>query len=139
MARTSHHTTIEIEAAKQIAMESKSLERLRQAQAVLIPALTGASMETTADILGVGRNKVCTLRREFRNCNGQPSEPVEKRGGRRNQLMTLEEERAFLKPWIKDAEKGGVLSVSPIHVAYEQAVGRKVSKSTVYRLLARHG
>ena len=31
------------------------------------------------------------------------------------------------------------MEVSRIKAAYEQALGRKVPKSTVYRMLARHG
>jgi hypothetical protein len=31
------------------------------------------------------------------------------------------------------------LEVSRVKAAYEQALGRKVPKSTVYRMLARHG
>jgi hypothetical protein len=53
--------------------------------------------------------------------------------------MTVEEEKAFLEPWVAEAEKGGVLIVPPIHKALEQACGRTIAPSTVYRLLARHG
>lgn len=139
MARTAKHTVDEIEAAKKAAAEAKTVMQLRQCQAVLIPALTGADIDLTAEILGLGRSRVCVLRRDFRANNCQPVEARERRGGRRNQLMSFDEERKFLSPWIEKAEAGGVLVVPPIHAAFEQAVGRKVPKSTVYRLLARHG
>ncbi len=53
--------------------------------------------------------------------------------------MSPEEEAAFLAPFFAQAQRGGILVVAPIKTAYEQALGRKVVGSTVYRLLARHG
>jgi len=139
MGRVANHSELEIEGAKRLATEAKSLMQLRQSQAILIPALTGASLDTTAEILGLGRNRVCVLRRQFRASGHQGVEAKEKRGGRRHQLMTVEQETAFLSPWVEKAAGGGVLVVPPIHAALEGAVGRRVPKSTVYRLLARHG
>ena len=81
MGRIANHGELEIEAAKRLAVEAKSLMQLRQSQAILIPALTGASMDTTAEILGLGRNRVCVLRREFRASGYQGVEAKEKRGG----------------------------------------------------------
>jgi len=54
-------------------------------------------------------------------------------------LLTFEEEKAFLEPWVSKAETGGVLVVPPIHAALEERLARKIPPSTVYRLLARHG
>ncbi|MDD2316870.1 MAG: winged helix-turn-helix domain-containing protein [Desulfobacterales bacterium] len=139
MARIAQHEALEIEAAKKVAAEAKTLTQLRQSQAVLIPALTGATLGVTAEILGLGQNRVCVLRRQFRASKGRPVEAGEKRGGRRRQLMSVEEEKAFLAPWIEKAGQGGVLVIPPIHAAFEREVKRKVTKSTVYRLLARHG
>lgn len=139
MARTARHETTEIEAAKTAASEAKTLSQLRQCQAILIPALTGAGLDVTSEIIGLGRNRVCVLRREFRANKFRPVEASEKRGGRHHQLMSVDEEKQFLAPWIEKAGQGGVLVVPPIHAAFKQAVGRKVPKSTIYRLLARHG
>jgi transposase len=61
------------------------------------------------------------------------------RGGRRRQNLTLEEEQNLLQEFLYQSESGGILEVSRVKAAYEQAVGRKVAKSTVYRMLARHG
>jgi transposase len=61
------------------------------------------------------------------------------RGGRYFQNLTLEEERQLLEDFLAQAEKGGILEVSRVKAAYEQILGRKVPKSTIYRMLARHG
>jgi transposase len=139
MARTAIHDEAEIEAAKRLAEEATSLMQLRQSQAILIPALTGASLETTAEIVGLSRDRVCVLRRQFRADDRQGVDARERRGGRRRELMSVTQEVSFLAPWAEKAESGGVLVVPPMHAALEQVVGHKVPKSTVYRMLARHG
>jgi transposase len=61
------------------------------------------------------------------------------RGGRRRENLSVEDEKRLLKTFIKKAKGGGVLVVTEVKAAYEKAVGRPVPKSTVYRMLARHG
>lgn len=61
------------------------------------------------------------------------------RGGRKNENMTEEEEKIFLKPFLKKAEKGGVLIVNEVHKAYDKAVGKKTPFTTVYAMLHRNG
>ncbi len=128
----------EVETALRLAAAAQTLAQLRQSQAILIPALTGASIELTARILGLSRNRVCLLRRQFR-AGGDAAKTAEQRGGRRWALMSVEEEARFLKPFLNSrrAERGS--AVAAIKAAYERAVGRQVPKSTIYRLLARHG
>ena len=58
-------------------------------------------------------------------------------GGHHRNLSYVEEE-ALLEPFLRGAEKGQILIVSDIHKAYEEAVGRTVPASTVYRVLDRH-
>jgi hypothetical protein len=53
--------------------------------------------------------------------------------------MSVEQERRFLAPWVEQASRGEMLVVSPVRAALAQALGRPVSASVVYRLLARHG
>lgn len=127
----------QIAAALRAAAAAESLAQLRQSQAILIPALTGASLEATASILGITRNHVCLLRRQFRSGGG--AEPISTRGGRRRALMSVEEEAAFLATCRTSVSPGHEPDVAFIHAAFERAVGRHVPKSTVYRLLARHG
>lgn len=61
------------------------------------------------------------------------------RGGRRHENLSVAEERRLLSRFVKRAEAGGVLVVAEVKADYEMAVGRSVPKSTVYRMLARHG
>jgi len=125
--------------AHQVTRETSNLEAYRQAMAVLLPAQLGASLEETAAVLGVGRATVHRLQTRFRRRRQQPASPRKSWGGRRRALMTLEQEQAFLTPWIEQAKLGGVLVVSPLRAALAQQLGRAVAPSVVYRFLARHG
>jgi transposase len=61
------------------------------------------------------------------------------RGGRRYGNMSIDQEAQFLTIFIEKAKAGGVIVVSEIKSTYEKAIGHKVPKSTVYRMLDRHG
>lgn len=61
------------------------------------------------------------------------------RGGRRRANLSVEAEKRLLADFFKKAERGGVLVAAEVKVAYEKTVGHPVPKSTVYRMLARHG
>jgi len=121
------------------AAATTSVESLRQCQAVLLPALFGATLEQTAAVLGVGRATVPRLQAAFRKSKPGLPAPVRNWGGRRQSLLTREEEDAFLKPWLEKAAAGGLVVVSPIRAALAQRLGKPVKPSVVYRLLARHG
>ena len=61
------------------------------------------------------------------------------RGGRRQALLTEEQEAQLLSMFASFAGQGGVVEAGVLRRAYEEKVGAKVAKSTVYRLLARQG
>jgi len=61
------------------------------------------------------------------------------RGGRRHENLTREEEKTFLQEYFQKAEKGEIVEVGSIKLSYEEMVGHDVPKSTVYRMLKRHG
>jgi len=64
---------------------------------------------------------------------------VSPQGGRRRQSMAPEEEKAFLDGFAVAAKDASLLVVSEIKAAFEERLGRSVHKTTVYRLLKRHG
>lgn len=128
-----------IEEAQKIASSATTLESLRMAQAVLLPAILNATLEQTASVLGVGRATVHRLQRRLRCLDSAPSQPRTSHGRRRHALMSLEEERAFLAPWEQASLDGSMLVVSPLRAALSQELGRPVAASVVYRMLERHG
>lgn len=128
-----------IESARQMVQRAQNAEEFRQAMAVLLPAELGATLEQMAKVLGVGRATVARLQARFRQRVGPGGQVRRAWGGRRRALMSKAQEEEFLRPWVEQAQAGGVLVVSPIRAALAQRLGQPVAHSVVYRLLARHG
>ena len=128
-----------VEKARAALREAQMIGQIRCAQAILLPALSGSTLEQTAALLGVGRSTVPRLQSRFRSSMASSGGPARHWGGRRRALMSVEQERRFLAPWVEQASRGEMLVVSPVRAALAQALGRPVSASVVYRLLARHG
>jgi transposase len=61
------------------------------------------------------------------------------KGGRRRQSMSWEEEQAFFAPFFTRAERGEIATAGEIKRAFEAQIGHEVHKSTISRLLKRHG
>lgn len=127
------------EAAKQIVHQAKTARQLRTGLSVAIPKTLGVSNAKTAEVLGIGLATVVRNQKKIRDQVAGKADDKGKWGGRRRQLLSVEQEAQFLKPWIEKAEAGGVLVVPPIHDAFEKRLGKTVPASTVYRMLARHG
>ena len=128
-----------VEHAKGLAVRARTLEDLRCAQAVLLPALLNATLEQTAATLGVGRASVGRYQAKVRRRLTHPAQLDPQWGGRRRAAMSLQEESEFLEPWAEQSADGGMLIVAPLRAALAQRLGRPVTHSVVYRLLARHG
>ena len=52
--------------------------------------------------------------------------------------MSWEDEQAFLAEWETKAEQGELVVLTPLRVALEKKLGRRLKSSVVYRLLQRH-
>jgi transposase len=139
MARPRREDMALVAQAQALAIEATSVDELRCAQAVLLPALLDATLEQTAAALGVARATVARYQTRLRDRVDKPNAPAPQWGGRRHAAMSLAEERSFLEPWRQLSAEGGVLVVSPIRAALAQRLGHPVAASVVYRMLARHG
>jgi len=89
MARPRQIDPLVVKRAQQTAVASTSVESLRQCQAVLLPALFGATLEQTALVLGVGRATVARLQTTFRKQKPAGPNPARNWGGRRQSLLIL--------------------------------------------------
>ena len=98
----------------------------------------GLSTAEIAKILGWNVNSVRFTQKDFIE-RGIDALTEGKKGGRFRQLMTLDEERDFLSAFKDKAHDGLVLVANEIKVALEKHLGRQVHKTTVYRILQRHG
>ena len=136
MARTATGSEV-LEQAQQALREAKTVEELRQAQAVVLPLLLGLSIEQTAAALGVSVGWACQLRRRFITAGHlvQRTRPAQ---GPRAYFSPAEEE-ALLEPFVERARQGQIVVAAEIRAALEQRLGKRTAPSTVYNLLRRHG
>jgi transposase len=118
--------------------KAHTLKELRAAQSVVLPLVNGFTMEQVAAIIGVSRGWACQLRNSFIRTGGTQATINPRRGGRRHENMSKQEEVTFLSKFIDKAKEGGILIVSDIRKALEAQLGRKVALSSVYNLLHRH-
>ena len=125
--------------AKDAARAANDAHELRKAQAILLPALFSLDLVATGIIIGRSKASVCRLQAEFRAGCAGTHVAQKKRGGRRRQNMSLEQEAQLLDPFFQKAREGKPLVVADVRKTYETATGKKVPASTVYRMLARHG
>ena len=73
------------------------------------------------------------------NKHGMAAIDVKGQGGRKNQIMTLSEEKVFLEQFVQKALQGQIATVGEIKEAFILQTGRKkVAISTIYNLLKRH-
>ena len=128
-----------IEAAQNQIASAKSVDALRAAQALLLPLAFGLSLEQTAAAIGLSKSRAGKLRTQFQRIEMGVEQPKSKVGLRNHARMTLDEEAAFLAPFIDKARNAGIIIVPPLKTALERHLGRSVAPSTVYRLLGRHG
>jgi hypothetical protein len=117
---------------------AKTIEQLRQAQAVALPLQYGLNLAQTGQAIGISSGWVCRLRNQFIRGEIVDDGGKSARGGRRNENFTYEQEAELLKPFLDEASKGGILVAGKIKPKLEAALGREMGLSTLYKLLHRH-
>ncbi len=136
MSRPAKFNASDIESAQEQLRNAETMQQMRAAQAILLPALYGLTRDQTAEAIGLSSSRVGGIQAEAR----QPSpKPKGTHGGRRRQRMSFDAEVEFLAPWIEEAKTAGMIIVPPLHQALELHLGAKIHHSQVYRMLGRHG
>jgi len=126
------------ESLKKMLNETKSKADFRRVLCVWLRARLGMSSQEVAEAVGYAGGTVRRIQARYLQ-EGETSLIGKGRGGRRYGNMSIDQEIQFLTVFIEKAKAGGVIVVSEIKNGYEKAIGHKVPKSTVYRMLDRHG
>lgn len=95
------------------------------------------SAKSIAEIVRLSTHRVKMIHSNFRK-HGMDS-IKDKRGGRYREYMSGAEEVEFLKPFEEKSKTGALAVINEVKKAYEAKIGKKVAKSTIYRLLDKHG
>jgi transposase len=97
----------------------------------------GMPTEEIARAVGWHADTVRLIQRGF-IASGAQVFRVKGKGGRYRQLMPLDEEGEFLEGFLAKAEGASMLVANEVKAELERKLGRKVSKTTVYRIMKRH-
>jgi len=117
---------------------AKTKGEFQRVQCLWLRASLGLSADQVATAIGWHPGSVRKLQARYLR-EGEAVLKGTGRGGRYYQNLTVEKEQRLLQEFLSQSHKGGILEVSRVKSAYEQVLGRQVPKSTIYRMLARHG
>ena len=126
------------ESLRELLEETKTKADFRRVLCVWLRAGLGMSSNEVAEAIGYNNGTVRRIQARYLR-EGASSLSGKGRGGRRYGNMNVDQEAHFLTGFIEKAKAGGVIVVSEIKSMYEKAIHQKVPKSTVYRMLDRHG
>lgn len=98
----------------------------------------GRTGPDVAQVVGRSVNTVYRHKQRFL-AEGETALMAGQWGGRRNAVLSLEEEVAFVAGFEQSARDGELVTVNAILLALAQRIGRRVDPTTVYRMLERHG
>jgi transposase len=126
-----------LDKAKDLLSKARTIEELRQAQAIILPFEFGLSLSQTANIIGVSKSWASRLRTQFILAGGENTTKPSN-GYRRRENMTRVEEAEFLAPFFEKAKSDGKLIVSEVKEALQTRLGRTIAQRSVYYLLHRH-
>jgi len=138
MGRPLHTSPNDIAFADELLKRATDAREIRMAQSILLPERMKITFSQTADMLGVSLRTIPRLRKDLRLLR-EGAYPGDRRGGRKRENMSPEEEAVFLQDWLSRAEAGELVVASELRQALANRLGRPVAESLVYRLLARNG
>ena len=138
MARAARGAEV-LDMAQEMIVRARTIDELRQAQAVVLPLAYGLSLEQTARVIGQSVGWTCRLRNRFLAGETVGDGQRQRPGGRRRQNLSIERETEVLAQFLERARDGGILVVPQIKAELEAALGRHMALSSVYNLLHRHG
>ena len=128
----------EQESLRRLLKGSKTRADFQRVQCLWLRATCKMNSYQVAEAVGLTSGTVRQI--QFRYFKAGESELIGVgRGGRHNENLSVEEEDRLLAGFEDKSKTGGILVASEVKAAYEKMVGHKVFKSTIYRMLARHG
>ena len=126
------------EPVRALIREARNISELKRAQCIFFRSEYDLQPQQIAEMVGFDVGTVRNLHSAFLR-NGEAALKLSGKGGRYHAYLTQEEEASWLAAFRESGQAGGILEVGKIQTAFEEKVGRKVAKSTVYDLLHRHG
>ncbi|MDR1310132.1 MAG: hypothetical protein LBL95_09615 [Deltaproteobacteria bacterium] len=109
--------------AQKLCIAPSSVGQMKKALCVTLAATFCADAGAIANLLGIDRSTVFRYRDELKKeANGLTKRTLIRWGGRRNSLMTEDEEVVFLEKWKEAALSGEAVNLKALHIAHEEAI-----------------
>ena len=118
--------------------QTKNVAQYKRIQSVWLRASLDMPIDQISKATGLAVNTIRGIHSIYLR-KGESALSGPGRGGWRYQNLTVSKEKELLNDFLSDAEAGGIIEVDTIKAAYEEKLGHTVPKSTLYRMLARHG
>ena len=129
--------TSDIEQVKKAMKTTKSKAEYRRLQCVYLgDTKPEMSVKEIAHITMFSESNVKKIYSTFRKTGLNSIK--DRRGGRYRENLTIKQEEVLLKQFEEQSKSGKLADASRIKAEYEKQLGRKVNKTTIYRMLERH-
>lgn len=125
-----------IEYLQKLLKSNSSNISIKRIQCVYFKIKYKKEPEEIGEMVGYNKSYVKQIQAKYWK-EGDLAFYLKSRGGRRRENLTLEEEKRIVEEFRQKAENAEILEVSKIKKCYEEKIGKKVPKSTVYRMLKR--
>ena len=122
--------------ARMDAVNAKTADELRVALAVILPLDYGLTLAETGEALGKPLGWVARNRRRYINGSPEKKAVSLQRGGRRNNLLTLEEEVYYVTEAVARGKFWGSTEAQ-LQKLLKTRLGRVIALSTAYKLVRR--
>ena len=139
MGKPESASSDQIQELEQIAAERWRLEAFRRFQCIWLSQVHQLSAKDVAEALRLSIRTVRRIRAAYRLDGRIVIDGRGNRGGRRNEYLSFKEEASFLNAFARKMENGRIHTISTLKTAYEAKIGKRVNKTTIYRMLERHG
>ena len=125
-----------IEHLQKLLRSNQSNISIKRVQCVYFKAKYDKEPEEIGEMVGYNKSYVKLIQAAYWK-KGDTAFCLKQRGGRRRENLTIMEEKTIVEEFRKKTENAEILEVSKIKEYYEKRIGKKVPKSTVYRMLKR--
>jgi len=127
----------DIKELEKLISNTKDVDKLKHIQAVYLKVSKDMKADDIAKVTGFSTGHIWHIHSIYRKF-GSKSFELGKRGGRYHSNISIEQERSMLSKIENMGDCGRILEIGPIKKLYEDIAGKKVHKTVVYRMLARH-
>lgn len=138
MSKNGKYTELQRREVESALHEAWTVDEYQRVQAVWLQMLLGLSAVEIGRVLGLHTASVWRIHARYHR-EGAKVFRTALKGGRRNANMDVFEEKKMMQPFLMRMRNEGGVDIAEIRRVYEAMLGRRVSDSTVYRLLKRHG